>query len=328
MRLVVQTYGTRLSLDNGMVVVETDAAKEEISLLHLTSIHIQTNARISSALIEACIRSQIPVFLETDLHITAMIWAARYGSFARIRRKQALFSYARLKYELIKRILLNKNRQRLAWLKRHTRRPGLQELMDRIEQINRQIAQAPPDDQSLRTLEAHSSKRYFEILKHILPAPFRFEKRTHRQSRDPFNVLLNYTYGMLYNEITKAAIFAGLDPDLGFFHAPQYNRPALSFDLIENYRPWGEQWLYELVKSSDFAAHRPCIDDEGRILPPAKKALITHMTVRLEQTRMRYKNRVRTPVTHIQLDTQQLASYLLGFTDRQLLENIQPPSHE
>ncbi len=324
MRLVIQTYGANLSLDSGMIVIETDDTQREVSLLHVTSIHIQTNARISTALIEACMNGQIPVFFENDMHITALIWSPRYGSFARIRRQQALFSLSHLRFRLIRQILINKNTERLRWLRKHTRRPENLERMARIEQINEQIRQAPDEADKIRSLEAHASKIYFRILNDMLPQAFRFDKRTYRHSRDPFNIMLNYAYGMLYNLITKALIHAGLDPDIGFFHAVQYNRPALAYDIIENYRPWVEHWLYILIKSGTLEPLMPVVDEEGRLRTEPKRALIEHIFNQWENTRIRHKNRTRSPMNHIYLDAQDLARYILNLDTDLILKHIDP----
>ena len=43
--------------------------------------------------------------------------------------------------------------------------------------------------------------------------------------------------GILYNEIKKSCILAGLDPYFGFFHTDRYNKPSIVLDLIEEFRP-------------------------------------------------------------------------------------------
>jgi CRISPR-associated endonuclease Cas1/CRISPR-associated protein Cas4 len=71
-----------------------------------------------------------------------------------------------------------------------------------------------------------------EILEH-----FSFETRTRRPPRDRMNALLSFAYSMLARELTQVAWSVGLDPYLGYLHAPRYGRPALALDLMEPFRP-------------------------------------------------------------------------------------------
>ncbi len=56
---------------------------------------------------------------------------------------------------------------------------------------------------------------------------------------------------MLYTVVEAAIFSVGLDPYLGIWHADQYNKPTLSYDLIEPFRPWMDALLIE-----------QCLDDE------------------------------------------------------------------
>jgi CRISPR-associated protein Cas1 len=322
MKVVVETYGAQLSLQTGMLVVETDHKKEEISLLHITSIHIHTHARLSSALIIECVKSHIPIYFEDKLQIEAMIWSPRYGSISNIRKKQALFSYSLYKYVLIKKLLIRKNEERAKWIKQITTKKELHEWAEQMLEINLKIQQAPPQDNYIRSLEAHSSKIFFTAFNALLPAKYRFDKRTYRNSKDIVNISLNYAYGILYNEITKALIVAGLDPDMGFFHASQYNKPALTFDMIEPYRPWAEQNLFKVLKKPEFIKLENPIEDQGKLNKTAKHILIEEMENFLQKKKIVWNKRIKTPQNHIRLDAHQTAQYLLKFSQKQLLADI------
>jgi CRISPR-associated protein Cas1 len=66
---------------------------------------------------------------------------------------------------------------------------------------------------------------------------FSFEARTRRPPRDRINALLSFAYSMLMREFSQVAWSVGLDPYLGFLHAPRYGKPALALDLMEPFRP-------------------------------------------------------------------------------------------
>ncbi len=248
MKIVVDTYGTKISIETGMLQIDNGKQYTEISLLHITSLHILATTRISSEVLTACVKSGIPVYFENDLAVEALLWSPSYGSIANIRKKQALFAFSKYKYALIKRLLIRKNAMRIRFLQQSSIIEKIQIYAQKISEINKLLEAAPDRDTYIRSLEGHSSKIFFEAYNLLLPKHWQFNKRTYQNSHDVVNNLLNYGYGMLYKDITKALIIAGLDPDLGFFHAAQYNKPGLSFDLIEPYRVWVEEQVLKTIK--------------------------------------------------------------------------------
>src|SRR5699024_8119722 len=102
-------------------------------------------------------------------------------------------------------------------------------------------------------------------------------KRDRMPAKDPFNALLNYAYGMLYSKVEGALIKAGIDPYMGVFHRDDYNRPALVFDVIENYRTWMDYVVFQLAKEEAIPLEAfEKQENTGAILllPLAKRILI------------------------------------------------------
>src|SRR5204862_398077 len=60
--------------------------------------------------------------------------------------------------------------------------------------------------------------------------------REGRGATDPLNAALNYGYGILYAQVERALLLAGLDPYAGFLHADRPGKPSLVLDLIEEFR--------------------------------------------------------------------------------------------
>ncbi len=79
--------------------------------------------------------------------------------------------------------------------------------------------------------EGYIADRYFAGLKKMYKFPGR-----RPQARDKFNSVLNYGYGILYNEVERACLYVGLDPYLGLYHSERYGKPALVLDLVEEFR--------------------------------------------------------------------------------------------
>jgi len=113
--------------------------------------------------------------------------------------------------------------------------PLLLEKAEKISAIAEQVRQMLGekfDADRVFGFEGLAAAHYFEGLSQVMP----IEKRD-QEGKDAPNALLNYGYGMLYGEIEKACLFAGLDPYLGFLHADRYGKPSLVLDLIEEFRP-------------------------------------------------------------------------------------------
>src|SRR5262249_44999650 len=64
-----------------------------------------------------------------------------------------------------------------------------------------------------------------------------FKSRNRRPPKDPVNALLSFGYALLAKECTVALLAEGLDPWWGLYHRPRHGRPALSLDLMEEFRP-------------------------------------------------------------------------------------------
>ena len=85
----------------------------------------------------------------------------------------------------------------------------------------------------LLPLEAEAARLYWGFVARVLPG---FPGRVKRGAADPVNMSLNYAYGVLYAEATRAVLRAGLDPLAGYLHSDRWGRPSLTLDLVEEFR--------------------------------------------------------------------------------------------
>jgi CRISPR-associated protein Cas1 len=90
--------------------------------------------------------------------------------------------------------------------------------------------------ESLLGIEGQAAHGYFRSLAGAVPAWAGFESRTRRPPRDPFNALLSFGYVLAGNELQSLLDAMGFDPYLGFYHRPDYGRPSLALDLLEEFR--------------------------------------------------------------------------------------------
>jgi len=68
------------------------------------------------------------------------------------------------------------------------------------------------------------------------PGELGWPGREGRGAHDPLNAAFNYGYGVLYGQVERALVLAGLDPYAGFIHVDRPGKPSLTLDLIEEFR--------------------------------------------------------------------------------------------
>ena len=114
---------------------------------------------------------------------------------------------------------------------------------------------------------------------------FRFETRNRRPPTDPVNALLSLGYALLAKDLTVACWTVGLDPFLGFYHAPRYGRPALGLDLMEEFRALVVDSTVltavntGLVGANDFVRRGPAV----ALKPDGRRRFIQAYERRMEQ---------------------------------------------
>lgn len=67
----------------------------------------------------------------------------------------------------------------------------------------------------------------------------------------PPNNLLNYGYAILRAVIARSLVASGLLPTLGFHHRNKYNAYCLADDVMEPYRPFVDNLVFQIVKSGE-----------------------------------------------------------------------------
>lgn len=88
----------------------------------------------------------------------------------------------------------------------------------------------------IRGLEGSFSALYFRDLPAMVIESFGFTRRLKHPPPDPLNILLSFSYTLLFNNIFAQLEAAGLDPYCGYFHDLKYGHPALVSDLMEEFR--------------------------------------------------------------------------------------------
>ena len=91
-------------------------------------------------------------------------------------------------------------------------------------------------------LEARAAAYYW---KHFFPNVDNFVRD--RDGEYP-NELLNYGYAILRAVIARGLVSSGLLPTLGIHHHNRYNAYCLADDIMEPYRPFVDQLVFQIIK--------------------------------------------------------------------------------
>jgi len=253
MQLALETNGLKLSVRNRSFLIEGKEGKRMISPHMIDSIALHAEVLLTSAVVKLAIEHNIPIlFFDNIGNPLGRTWSLRFESHPLLRRHQALFerdylaalpwtlNLYRLKTEgQLANLVASEQAAKEAQI-------AMQQFMEKLSKVEPQPGNSL--EPVIMGLEGAAAKIYWKALSDLLPKGFAFEGRSRQPAQDCFNCALNYAYGMLYN-LTEGAIFsAGLDPYLGIVHADEYNRPALSYDLIEPFRPWVDRLILELFQ--------------------------------------------------------------------------------
>lgn len=229
-----------------MFLIMIDEKNIEVPVIKVDNIWISTSALVSTDAIHCAMKNNIDiVFLDKYGEPYARIWHPNLGSTPLIRRRQLEASTSDKGLDLVKEWTEKKLKNQINLLKKLKKtRPVQQEqiasVIEQIQKYNQQICKLEgkidENRQKILGLEGISSRIYFETLSDTLSQKWKFNGRSRRPAKDPFNCTLNYGYGVLYSIVERTCILAGLDPYVGFLHTDDYNKKSFVFDVIEQYR--------------------------------------------------------------------------------------------
>lgn len=100
----------------------------------------------------------------------------------------------------------------------------------------------------LRGMEGAGAASFFRAYTALFAPALGFSARRRRPPPDPVNAALSLAYTLLHAEAVRAAWCAGLDPFIGFLHAPLPGRESCAADLVELSRPAADRWVWGLFR--------------------------------------------------------------------------------
>lgn len=312
--IIIDKHGSYLQKIGNRFAVKYGSDRKEYSADKIAQIIFVAPSAISSEAIKLAVEKNIDlVYLDFRGNPYARTYRTTLGGTTLTRKKQLEATISEKGTKLVIKIVEAKIASQLNFIK------ALSKDRKSNPELKRLVAYKPTKiifdknkgidsiRQSLLGFEGAMASIYFKSLGLITG----FSKRDPKLN-DEFNICLNYAYGILYSEVERACILAGLDPYLGFYHTDRYGKPCLVLDVIELFRvAVADRAVVTLltrkeINDKDFDKRGSLtLSDTGR------KKIITAVIRRLN-TQIKYNGKKLTLKNIMLSQTREIASYFLG----------------
>lgn len=325
MELIVEGRGVFVSKHQGRLRVSRDkAVVEEAPLIDLQQVLlVGSGIGISSDAVRACSEEGIPIhFLSGTGAAVAGLYAAGLTGTVATRRAQ-LLAYADERGLALARTFVVGKLENQANLLRYMAKyrkeahPTLHreleicalEVRDGVNAA--QLVKGGSVEEGrdpLMGIEGNAAARYWQAIGQVVPEALDWPGRLTRGATDPLNSALNYGYGVLYAQVERAIVLAGLDPYAGFLHADRPGKPSLVLDLIEEFRQTVvDRTVIGLVNRGMAVT----LDEEGRLVEPVRRRLAEKVIERLAATEP-YEGKRRALRHILQTQARHIATFVRG----------------
>ena len=294
--LVVDDYGAFIGKHSGRLRVTKDKEKlAEAPLLHLEQVVVTGRGiGLSADAIQACCKAGIPIyFVDSRGRPYAALYAAGLTGTVLTRREQLLAYADRRGLELAVAFARGKITNQAGFLRyaskyRQETDPELYqelrwcagEVRDHLEELRQMEGNCVDEVRGqLLSTEGRAAKKYWSALKQVIPEQYEWPGRKGRGAQDPVNAALNYGYGILYGQVERALVLAGLDPYGGFIHADRPGKPSLVFDLIEEFR---QVVVDRTIAGMANKRMKLELDEKGLLVEKSRRAIAEKVLARLE----------------------------------------------
>ncbi|NWF91383.1 MAG: CRISPR-associated endonuclease Cas1 [Syntrophaceae bacterium] len=324
-QLILDKYGLFLSKHSERLRVKVEGKiVEEVPLIQLESVLITSRGvAISSDVIEICSERGIDIFFISGTgDVYGRLGSPTLVGTVKTRREQLMALGDKRGLDLGKAFAAGKignQRNLLRYFARYrkTADRDVYAVMDavcgKLEDHEKDLFAIEGENidevrESILSVEGRSSALYWEAIKEMLRDDIGWSGREGRGAKDPINSALNYGYGILYGQVEKSIVFAGLDPYAGFIHTDRAGKPSLVLDLIEEFRQQVvDRAIFALVgKGRDIA-----INEEGMLDDKSRKMIAQKVFERLDGDE-RYEGMKQKVKTILVKQAQAVASFLRG----------------
>ncbi|MCS6872754.1 MAG: CRISPR-associated endonuclease Cas1 [Anaerolineae bacterium] len=329
--LIADAFGTYIGKHSERLqLVKNNQVLQEAPLVHLQMVLITSlGVSISADAVAECCERGIPIFfLDGEGTAYGALYSAGLTGTIETRRAQLrahdtwrgrhvalAFASAKLHSQANTLRYMAKNHRQSnpeRYERLNNAALSIFELLARLESLDTGDQTADDVRPTILALEGSAAKFYWEAVRGVIPSEYGWTKREGRGARDAVNSLLNYAYGILYGQIERAIVLAGLDPYAGFIHTDRPGKPSLVLDFIEEFRAFTVDRVVFGLLNRHFKVKQ---EEDGLLSEETRRALAEHILMCLESG-VRYEGKSYPLRTLIQMQARQLATFLRGESER------------
>jgi CRISPR-associated protein Cas1 len=323
--LIVDEFGSFIAKKSERLAVTCQGEKRvEAPLMHLETVLVTGRGiSLSSDVVAACAEQGIPIhFLDRHGHPTGTLYSAALTATVQTRRAQLEARSDGRGLTFAKAIASGKIRNQANLLKymakyRKEKQPELfeevrllaDEVLDHLAEVERWTGSTVDDCRGqLLSSEGRASQKYWQAIGKLLLTETGWPGRKTQGATDPFNCSLNYGYGILYGQIERALLLAGLDPYAGFLHVDRPGKASLVYDLVEEFRQTVVDRTVMAIFNRGSAIE---VDERGQLVESARRLLAEKILARLEADE-NYEQKRYSLRQIIQMQARHLAAFFRG----------------
>lgn len=244
MELRIERAGTKLFKKGGCLGIKNDITTHLVAPEKIDNILLDGEASITKGAILLSIENDIPIIIcNENGKPLGRFWKIKEDRFGKLRKIQYDTFNSLSGLELGRSWILEKienQKNQLTVLIENRNRTDMYDICQTLERYIVKIKESNLTQPDIKNLimgyEGIASRYYFSAINEFLDPRWRFKNREHQNAKTPYNIILNYLYGFLYNIIEKEILLNGFDPYVGIIHAEDSYKMPLVYDLIEKYR--------------------------------------------------------------------------------------------
>ncbi len=323
--LIVDEFGAFVGKKSERLIVSKgEETLAQAPLLHLETVLIGGNGvSMSADAVRECAERGIPIhFVSKSGTPYASLDSAGLTATVQTRHAQLLARDSERGLHFVKAIAAGKIRNQANLLKylsknRKEKQPALfaeismlaGEGLDHLAELERYAGQCIDDCRGqILSSEGRAAQKYWRGVGQLLLAELNWPGRRTQGAADPLNAALNYGYGILYSQVERALVLAGLDPYAGFLHVDRPGKPSLVFDVVEEFRQTVVDRTVIAIVNRGMAL---ALDERGRLTDDARHTIAAAVLNRLEAVEL-YEGKRFALRQILQSQARHLATYLRG----------------
>lgn len=323
--LIVDEFGSFIAKKSQRLRVSCQGElRAEAPLMHLETVLVTgRGVSLSSDVVAACAEQGIPIhFLDNRGHPVGSFYSAGLAATVQTRRAQLAALNDSRGVDVAKAFADGKIRNQVNLLKymskyRKEKQPEVyrevrllaDEVLDHVAELERWKGACIDEIRGqILSTEGRAAQKYWEAVGALLLVEPGWPGRRTQGATDSFNAALNYGYGILYSQIERALILAGLDPYAGFLHVDRPGKASLVYDLVEEFRQTVVDRTVIAVFNRGMSIE---MDERGRLTDVARRSVAEKVLARFEAAEP-YENKRHPLRAIIQMQARHLAAFLRG----------------